>query len=46
MKMFTSIRHDWWRKTLSRFMVLTMINFLTRHDAEVCSDSPSNYFIF
>jgi hypothetical protein len=23
MKMFTSIRHDWWRNASSRFMVLT-----------------------
>jgi hypothetical protein len=25
MEMLTSIRHEWWRKALSRFMVLTMI---------------------
>jgi hypothetical protein len=25
MEMFTSIRHDWWRKALSRFMVLTIM---------------------
>jgi hypothetical protein len=25
MEIFTSIRHDWWQKALSRFMVLTMM---------------------